>query len=238
MSPRTLGEYEILDQLASGGMGVVFKAFHARLNRMVAIKMLAEGRHENAAANFRFDREMRAVGSLDHPSIVRALDAREIDGRRILVMEFVEGMDLAKLVRRCGPLPIADACELIRQAALGLQVAHERGLVHRDIKPSNLMLTPQGQVKLLDLGLALFHAQPPTETEMTATGQAVGTAEYMAPEQVSDSHQVDIRADIYGLGCTLYKLLAGRTPFDSAAIQDSHRKDGGPSPRSHPADWA
>ena len=109
-------------------MGVVFKAFHARLNRMVAIKMLAEGRHEDAAANFRFDREMRAVGSLDHPSIVRALDAREIDGRRILVMEFVEGMDLAELVRRCGLLPIADACELIRQAATGVASCSRAGI--------------------------------------------------------------------------------------------------------------
>ena len=163
----------------------------------------------------RFDREMMAVGSLDHPNIVRASDAREIDGRRVLVMEFVAGMDLADLVRHYGPLPIADACEMIRQTALGLQSAHERGLVHRDIKPSNLMLTPQGQVKLLDLGLALFQTQPPTETEMTAAGQTVGTAEYMAPEQVSDPHTVDIRADIYGLGCTLYKLLAGHAPFDS-----------------------
>jgi serine/threonine protein kinase len=215
VTPRTLGEYEIQDRLASGGMGTVYKAFHTRLNRVVAIKMLAESRHADAAANFRFDREIRAAGSLDHPNIVRALDAREIDGSRFLVMEFVEGMDLARLVHQYGRLPIADACELIRQAALGLQSAHEAGLVHRDIKPSNLMLTPQGQVKVLDLGLALFHAQQPTEAEMTAAGQAVGTAEYIAPEQVSDSHQVDIRADIYGLGCTLYKLLTARAPFDA-----------------------
>ena len=178
---------------------------------------------------------MRAVGTLDQPNIVRALDAREIDGTRFLVMELVEGMDLAELSRESGPLPIADGCELIRQAALGLQSAYERGLVHRDIKPSNLMLTPQGQVKVLDLGLALFQAQPPTETEMTASGQAVGTAEYMAPEQVSDSHLVDIRADIYSLGGTLYKLLSGHAPFDSPQYRDANGEDGGPSPRPHPS---
>ena len=212
--PRTLGEYQVLDRLGSGGMGTVFKALHTRLNKLVALKMLPEGRHDDAAANARFDREMRAVGSLDHPNIVRAMDAREIDGRQFLVMEFVDGMDLAALVRRYGPLPVADACELIRQAAWGLQSAHEQGLVHRDIKPSNLMLTPQGQVKVLDLGLALFQAQPATAAEMTASGQAMGTAEYMSPEQVSDSHQADIRADIYGLGGTLYKLLSGHAPFE------------------------
>ena len=150
--PRTLGEYEILERLPGGGMGTIYKALHTRLNRLVAIKMLPEGRHEDAAANLRFDREMRAVGSLDHPNIVRASDAREIDGRRFLVMDFVEGMDLARLVREHGPLPVADGCEVIRQAALGLQSAHERGLVHRDVKPSNVMLTSQGQVKVLDLG--------------------------------------------------------------------------------------
>jgi len=213
-APRILGEYEILERLGGGGMGNVYKALHTRLNRFVALKMLPESRHDDATANFRFDREMRAAGSLDHPNIVRASDAREIDGKRFLVMELVEGMDLAELGRRYGPLPIADACELIRQAALGLQSAHERGLVHRDVKPSNLMFTPQGQVKVLDLGLALFKVLPPAESDSTASGQAVGTAEYMAPEQVSDAHKVDIRADVYSLGCTLYKLLAGHAPFD------------------------
>ena len=195
---------------------------------------------------------MKAVGRLAHPNIVQAYDAREIDGMPVLIMEFVEGLDLAEIVRRIGPLPVAEACELVRRTALALQCAHEHGLVHRDIKPSNIMLTapiarsgrgaggegallpsPSGrgaggeggvaEVKLLDLGLARFYAEgvggvSPASAgeEMTGTGQAMGTADYMAPEQASDSRTVDIRADIYSLGCTLYKLLSGRAPFSGA----------------------
>ena len=142
-----MGEYELLQRLGSGGMGTVYKARHLKLNRIVAVKMIQERRLDDATATARFDREMMAVGALDHPNIVRAMDAREIDGQRLLVMEFVDGVDLALLVRRAGPLPVADACEIIRQAALGLQSAHDNGLVHRDIKPSNLMLAGSGQPK-------------------------------------------------------------------------------------------
>jgi len=223
-----LAEYELLQRLGSGGMGAVYKARHLRLNKIVAVKMMQESRLDDPSATARFDREMKAVGAVDHPNIVRAMDAREIDGQRILVMEFVEGIDLALLVRRTGPLPIADACEIIRQAALGMQSAHDRGLVHRDIKPSNLMLTvfpstsgrgaggegAEGVVKVLDLGLALFQVPPLVEEEVSALGQTLGTAEYTSPEQVSDSHKIDGRADIYSLGCTFYKLLAGQAPFE------------------------
>ena len=155
----------------------------------------------------------------------------------MLIMEFVEGMDLGHFVRRLGPLPTADACELARQAAVGLQYIHEQGLVHRDIKPSNLMLTPQGTVKILDLGLARFHfgeekgtgserseVPVPFSSEMTHSGQAMGTADYMAPEQASDSHAVDIRADIYSLGCTLYKLLVGSAPFEGSQYKGTFEK--------------
>ena len=211
--PRQLGEYQLIERLGSGGMGAVYKALHNRLDRVVALKVLPRGRAEDAKAVGRFEREMKAIGRLDDPHIVRAYDAREIDGQLVLAMEFVEGLDLGRIVRRLGRLAAADACELARQTALALQVACEHGLVHRDIKPSNLMLTPQGQLKLLDLGLARFHAEPAAEEEMTGTGQAIGTADYMAPEQASDSHTVDIRADVYGLGATLYKLLSGRAPF-------------------------
>jgi serine/threonine protein kinase len=221
----TLGEYRLIEQLGRGGMGTVYKALHTKLDRVVAIKVLALGRAQDQHAIARFEREMKAIGKLDHHHIVRAYDAREIDGTPTLVMEYTEGLDLGELVRRAGPLATGEACELARQAALGLQYVHEHGLVHRDIKPSNLMLTLQGEVKILDLGLARFHLDPPWDEaradsgravapEMTATDQAVGTADYMAPEQVSNSPDVDIRADIYGLGCTLYKLLAGRAPFD------------------------
>ncbi len=219
-----LGEYELLEKLGEGGMGAVYKARHTKLKRVVALKVLPKGRREDDRAIARFEREMEAVGRLDHPNIVRAHDAREVEGTRFLVMEYVDGLDLAKLVRRLGPLPVADACELIRQAALGLQSACEHDLVHRDVKPSNLMLTVRGEVKLLDLGLARFQSQQPSGEEMTREGQALGTLDYMAPEQISDTHTVDIRADIYALGCTLYKLLSGRAPFSGSKYENAFEK--------------
>jgi WD40 repeat protein/serine/threonine protein kinase len=212
---RLLGEYQLLEKLGQGGMGAVYKARHTKLKRVVAIKVLPKDKIPDQRAVTRFEREMEAVGQLDHPNIVRAHDAREIDGVHFLVMEYVEGQDLSTVVQR-GPLAIADACEMIRQAAVGLQYAHENGLVHRDIKPSNLMLTAEGRVKILDLGLALLSSPENSGEELTSEGQPMGTADYMAPEQTTDSHSVDIRADIYSLGCTLYKLLAGRAPFHGA----------------------
>lgn len=229
-----LGEYRLIERIGSGGMGTVYKALHKRLDRIVAIKVLPHWRADDSRAVERFEREMKAIGRLDHPHVVRAYDARKIDGRLILIMEYVEGLDLAKIGRRLGRLDVADACELARQAALGLQVAYEHGLVHRDVKPSNLMLTPDGRVKLLDLGLARFHgglSPLAADNEMTDTGQAMGTADYMAPEQTSDSRTADIRADVYGLGATLYKLLAGRAPFDGPEYHGpldkmlAHRRD-------------
>jgi hypothetical protein len=208
-----LGEYRLLEELGHGGMGHVYRALQTKLDRVVALKVLATGRARDHRAITRFEREMKAIGRLEHPHIVRAHDAREIDGNPVLVMEYVEGLDLSRLLRACGRVKVADACELVRQAAIGLQYAHENGLVHRDIKPSNLMLTPQGQVKLLDLGLARRQTAPASSDELTGAGQPMGTADYIAPEQVSDSRAVDIRADIYSLGCTLYKLLTGRAPF-------------------------
>ena len=244
--PRALGEYQITAELGHGGMGRVYKALHTKLDRVVAIKVLSRSRVGDRQAIGRFEREMKAVGRLTHPNIVQAYDAREIDGTPVLIMEFVDGLDLAELVRRAGRLPVAEACELIRQTALALQCAHEHGLVHRDIKPSNIMLARSGEVKLLDLGLARFRSGglsaeggtgvspvlaestgkmpvPPSE-EMTGTGQAMGTADYMAPEQAADSRTVDIRADLYSLGCTLYKLLSGQGPFSGPAYHGTLEK--------------
>ena len=219
-----LGEYQLLEKLGEGGMGAVYKALQTKLDKVVALKVLSKGRMGDERAIARFEREMKAVGRLNHPNIVGALDAREIEGTHVLVMEYVEGMNLAELVRRLGPLPISEACELICQAACGFQYAHEHGLIHRDIKPSNLMLSAEGQVKILDLGLALLAADQPNGKEMTGTGQAMGTADYMAPEQTFDSHQVDIRADIYSLGCTLYKLLSGHAPFSGPEYSSNMAK--------------
>ena len=206
-----LGQYEILGKLGKGGMGAVYRARHVELGRDVALKVLptAQVCEANVA---RFKHEVRAIGRLEHPNIVAAHDAGWHGNVHYLVMSFVDGIDLGRLVERRGPLPIADACELARQAALGLQHAFERGLVHRDVKPQNLMLARDGAVKVLDLGLARSFADATAET-LTATGALLGTADYLAPEQWDSPHTVDTRADIYGLGCTLYHLIAGHPPF-------------------------
>src|SRR5262249_33677503 len=154
-----------------------------------------------------------AGGRLEHPNLVRYTDAGEVEGKLFLVMELLDGEDLAKLVKARGPLPVAEACALVRQAALGLQHAHEQGLVHRDVKPSNLLLTTAGVVKVLDLGLARLCAAGPAGEALTSATQLMGTPDYMAPEQLLDSHAVDARTDLYSLGCTLYHLLAGDPPF-------------------------
>jgi serine/threonine protein kinase len=208
-----LGDYELLGELGRGGMGAVYKARHTTMDRVVAVKLLPADKLTDASRIARFKREMKATAGIDHPNVVRAFDAREIDGTHLLVMEYVDGITLHEVIHRLGPLPVADACEIVRQTALGLQAAHEEGLVHRDVKPANLMLTRRGQVKLLDLGLARFHAPQSEDLAVTAIGMALGTPDFMAPEQITDGASVDIRADIYGLGCTLFMLLAGRPPF-------------------------
>lgn len=216
--PRRIRDYELIGRIGQGGMGTVFKALHVNLKRLVAVKILPPEKMQDPRAVARFHREMEAVGKLVHPHIVLAHDAGQADGQHYLVMEYVDGLDLARLADRHGPLRVADACELARQAAVGLEHAHRHGLVHRDIKPSNLILSTAGQTKLLDLGLALLDAgqtatDPFTGDQLTVDRQCMGTADYIAPEQAGDSHAVDIRADIYSLGCTLYKLLVGRAPF-------------------------
>lgn len=209
----TLGQYQLLEPVGGGGMGVVYKALHTRLKQVVALKTMTRAALADPQAQARFQREMAALGGLIHPNIVRATDAGEAEGWHYLVMEFVEGIDLNQLVKLCGPLRMADACELIRQAANGLQFIHENKRVHRDLKPSNLMLTLDGQIKILDLGLALLHED---QDELTSSRQVMGTADFMAPEQARSAHDVDIRADLYSLGCTLYKLLTGVAPFNWA----------------------
>jgi serine/threonine protein kinase len=169
----------------------------------------------NADAVRRFQQEVTAAARLGaHPNIVAVYDADQIGDLNFLAMEFVEGQSLADYLRLKGPLPTAEACDYIRQAALGLQHATEQGMVHRDIKPHNLMRTPQGQIKVLDFGLARCGRDPEkARTQLTQQGVLMGTADYMAPEQASDCRVADGRADVYSLGCTLYHLLTGRVPF-------------------------
>ncbi|MFW6106665.1 MAG: serine/threonine-protein kinase, partial [bacterium] len=152
---RTLGDYRLLEKLGAGGMGAAYRAIHTRLGKMVVIKVLPPQRSKDPEAVLRFGREMKAIGSIDHPRIVKALDAGEQEGIHYLVMEHVDGITLSDLVERNGALPIGSACEIIRQVAMGLTAIHGKGIVHRDIKPSNIMLTHMGEVKLLDLGVAL-----------------------------------------------------------------------------------
>jgi eukaryotic-like serine/threonine-protein kinase len=211
--PERVGPYRLVRKLGQGAMGSVYLAVHARLKRTVALKILAPRWVGVPVAVARFHREMEAVGRLDHPHIVRAIDAGEADGIVYLAMELVEGMDLSRLVAALGPLPVAEACALVCQTARGLQHAADRGLIHRDVKPSNLILGADGQLKILDLGLVHFHDECPDEPNLTATGQVVGTCDYMAPEQGDPALSVDARADVYSLGCTLYFLLSGRPPF-------------------------
>ena len=213
------GTYRIVEKLGEGGMGAVYRALHIKLDKVMALKILPAAKLGGPDSIARFERETRAAGRLNHPNIVQAFDAGEVDGTHYLAMEHVEGSDLAKLVQTKGPLAVRPAGEVIRQAALALAAAHSVSLVHRDIKPSNLIMDRQGRVRVLDLGLALLGDRPAETKELTLAGSCFGTPDYMAPEQWDDSHAVDGRADLYALGCTLYFLLTGRAPYDG----DSHK---------------
>jgi serine/threonine-protein kinase len=226
-----LGPYVLLERLGEGGMGEVFKARHQLMNRIVAIKVIRKERLNNPDAVQRFHREIRMAASLDHPHLVRSHDAAQVGDTHFLVMEYAEGVDLHRVVQKSGPLPVGQACMFLRQAALGLQHAHERGLVHRDIKPSNLQVTDRGAtVKVLDMGLARSRAPEESDRgrpELTQACTVMGTPDYIAPEQIADPRKVDIRADIYSLGCTFYYMLAGRPPFPDGAWEEKlvcHRK--------------
>ena len=206
--------YRILELLDVGGMGAVYRADHRLLERAVVLKIIRQDILNKPELVQRFLREAKLAASLSHPNIVTLYEAEQVGQTYFLVMEFLAGTDLSKLVEKAGALPIAEACEWVRQAAVGLQYIHERGLVHRDIKPSNLFLVEQRRVKILDLGLAVLRTEQKS-SGLTEQGQVLGTIDYMAPEQWEDSRGVDIRADIYSLGCSLYHLLAGKPPFGS-----------------------
>jgi tRNA A-37 threonylcarbamoyl transferase component Bud32 len=207
-------KFRIVRQLGKGGMGVIYLAEHRVLDKPVALKVLNAGVLDNPQALARFLQEAKAAGALDHPNIARAYDADQAGELHFLVMEFVEGMSLAQVLEQRGQLPVVQACHYVRQAALGLQHAFEKGMVHRDIKPPNLMLTPKGLVKILDFGLARVRDErKKVAPRLTRLESFMGTPTYVAPEQAVDARRADTRSDIYSLGCTLYALLAGRPPF-------------------------
>lgn len=209
---RQIGQYELLRSIGRGGGGEVFEAMHVRLRRRMAVKVLSKKDVGDETIRRRFLREMESIGQLNHPHIVHAYDAGEADGTLYLAMELVDGENVESLARRVGQLPVAEACEIVRQAALGLQHVYENKLVHRDLKPSNLLTSTAG-VKIADLGLALLDRDDSPDDQLTGHHTVLGTADYIAPEQTEKSHHVDIRADIYSLGCTLFRLLSGRPPY-------------------------
>jgi eukaryotic-like serine/threonine-protein kinase len=214
------GKYKLMGLLGTGGMSSVYLAEHSKMQRLVAIKALPKHRVNDSSYLARFYREAQAAAKLDHRNIVRAYDIDHENDNHFLVMEYVEGRDLQSLVKEVGPLDYDMAAEYIRQAAEGLEHAHQAGLVHRDIKPANLLVDPRGTVKVLDMGLARWEEDDSKMASLTIAHEenVLGTADYLAPEQARDSHTVDKRADIYSLGCTLYFVLTGHAPFPEGTL--------------------
>jgi serine/threonine protein kinase/Leucine-rich repeat (LRR) protein len=236
-----LGNYVLMEKIGAGGMGQVFKARHRRMDRIVAIKLLPPATTKDPAAIARFEREVKAAAKITHPNIVAAHDADCANGVHFLVMELVDGADLAALVHKNGPFSVEKATNCILQAARGLEAAHRKGVIHRDIKPANLLMGLDGVVKILDMGLARFSDQEDCgpEVELTSTGAVMGTVDYMAPEQAVDTKTVDGRADIYSLGCTLHFLLTGRPTYKGDSFMNrllAHRDQPIPSLRAKKSD--
>lgn len=214
--------YEVLRELGRGGMGVVYLAKHRLMGRTVALKVINPRLLQNQMAIERFRHEVQAAARLNHRNIVTAFDAEQAGESHFLVMEYVDGTDLATIVAGQGRLPVMYACNYLLQAALGLQHAHEQGMVHRDVKPHNLMRTACGTIKIMDFGLARLANPGDSETPhgLTAEGVTLGTPDYIAPEQARDARRADIRSDIYSLGCTLYYLLTANVPFPAGTAVD------------------
>jgi eukaryotic-like serine/threonine-protein kinase len=208
-----LGKYKLLDHLGTGGMSKIYLGEHVLMQRRVAIKVLPKDRVSDTSYLGRFHREAQAVAALDHRNIVRAYDVDNLGDLHYIVMEYVEGRDLQQIVKSEGPLDYVAAAEYVRQAAEGLAHAHQAGLIHRDVKPANLLVDQKNVIKILDLGLARFANDETASLTRAFDENVLGTADYLAPEQAIDSHAVDARADIYGLGCSMYFLLTGHPPF-------------------------
>ncbi|MEX2185711.1 MAG: serine/threonine-protein kinase [Pirellulales bacterium] len=223
-----LGKYKLLGHVGTGGMSSVYLAENTKLHRQCAIKVLPQSRVEDSSYLERFYLEAKAAAALVHPNIITAFDIDNQDDIHYFVMEYVEGRDLHTTVKQDGPLDYETAADYIAQAANALAHAHEAGLIHRDIKPANLLVDLKGQVKMLDLGLALFRDDAQPSLTIAHDENVLGTADYLAPEQAVNSHTVDARADIYSLGCTMYYLLTGHPPFPDGTLAQrllAHQRD-------------
>lgn len=216
----TLGPYRVIDSIGQGGMGQVFKAEHSIMGRVVAVKVLPRSR-STPEAIAKFSQEIRAQALLDHENLVRAYDAGHDGNVHFLVTEYVPGNDLRKLIRAQGPLSMPLAASICSQAARGLEHAHGRGLIHRDVKPANILVTPDGHTKVSDLGLAGYF----NEAEQTDVygGKVVGTADYLAPEQILQPDKPTHLSDIYSLGCAMYYAVTGKVPFPGGTAKDKAR---------------
>ena len=217
--PLALDDYLVLDKIAAGGMGTVYKAVHRRMNRVVALKVFSTHGGDAARRARWFRREVDAAGRLSHPNIASAYDAGEDRGHAYLVSEFVDGSDLQKWVATNGPMPVSEAVRAVLDAACGLAHAHDSGVIHRDVKPSNLIRDHDGVVRVIDVGLARPVQPRPGEAD-SALNAIVGTPAFMAPEQVSKPSTVDAQSDVYSLGCTLYFLLTGRQVYPEISMAD------------------
>lgn len=230
-----LGKYRLIELLGSGGMGNVFLGRHVTMNRLVALKIISRRVGKDPASLDRFLAEARAVAALDHPNIVQAYSVDTEGDRYYMVMEYVEGLDLQQMVEEDGPLDCRLAVDYIRQVAEGLEHAHQRNMIHCDVKPSNLLVNLQGVVKILDLGLArLTHGDPADVSD--SQENVLGSVDYLAPEQAIESAELDYRADIYSLGCTLYFLLSGRPPFAKGTLHERILKHQTQPPPRLPSD--
>ena len=219
-SNLVFGDYIVLEKIGSGGMGQVFKARHKPTGKNVALKVLSADAVKNKRLIERFKKEAKAVARLKHPNVVRAYEAGKFNRIRYLVMELVEGENMLARVKRKGPLPVEECVACVLQAARGLGYAHEKGVTHRDIKPSNLLRDRHtGRVKILDMGLARVEEEEDEDAvRLTMPGQMLGTARFMAPEQIEDARNADVRSDVYSLGCTLYYLLRGKAPYSGETV--------------------
>ena len=219
--PMHVGRYQLLDKLGKGGSGTVYRAVDRASGQVVAVKVMPPELAANPVLRQRFEEEFRTARLLDHPNIVRALEYQDSEKTPYLVMEFVEGESLGDRLEQNGPMAETEAVAVLLQVCAALAEAHRQGIIHRDIKPDNILVRPDGQAKLADLGLV---KRVEAELDLTRTGRGLGTPHFMAPEQFRNAKGADVRCDVYSLGATLYQMVTGELPFRSRSPFDTWTK--------------